>query len=102
MKSFALLLALALLSFTGPAFAAETSEAPPELTLEQQVEGPIAWLEMGPSAIKPFCWTVQGTTCTSVGSTRPCTDSCNNNLSCTCTYYYSNPTFLWWNCDWEC
>lgn len=50
----------------------------------------------------PYCHVVQGTSCTSVGAKKSCTDVCGNNLSCTCTYYYSNPGVRFWNCQQEC
>jgi hypothetical protein len=46
-------------------------------------------------ALIPYCSAVQGA-CTTVGSTRPCTDVCGSQLSCTCTSAHT------WSCDWEC
>lgn len=106
MKKFALLAVFALLLAALPASAGEVSPAPvvAPVTLDQILEGTVTPQNKikPPIVIIPFCWQVQGTTCTSVGATRPCTDVCNNNLSCTCTYYYSNPSFRFWNCDYEC
>jgi transcriptional regulator of nitric oxide reductase len=104
MKNFVLLAAFALLVAALPASAAEVPPAPAAANLEQIFGGADTPKEMGrpPLEIVPFCWQVQGTTCTTVGATRPCTDVCNNNLSCSCTYYYSNPSFRFWNCDYEC
>jgi hypothetical protein len=105
MKNFALplLAAFTLFALTVPASAAETSKAAPVTTLEQQVKEPVPPFEL---KIKPpliqRCYMVQGTSCTSLGATMGCTDSCSNQLSCTCVYYYSNPSVLFWNCDWEC
>ncbi len=105
MKYFALVVAFALLALTIPASAAEISaeisKAAPATTLDPQIEGRVQPLEM----IRPFlqyCSAVQGTSCTTIGSKMGCTDSCSNQLSCTCTYYYSNPSVHFWNCDWEC
>jgi hypothetical protein len=102
MKSFAFMVAFALLALTVPASAAEISTAAP-VTLEQLFEGP-APLEMGkpPLVIVPYCWTVHGTSCTEIGATRACTDVCSSQLSCTCTYDYSNPSVWYWYCDLEC
>jgi hypothetical protein len=50
----------------------------------------------------PRCYAVDGTSCATLGATRECTDSCNNRLGCTCTYYYSDPSVWFWRCDWEC
>jgi hypothetical protein len=107
MKNFALLVAFALLAFAVPASAAETSKAVPEkaapaTTLELQIEGSVPPVEMIRPPILQYCSAVQGTSCSTVGSTQACTDVCSNHLSCTCTYYYSNPSVHFWNCDWEC
>ncbi len=55
----------------------------------------------GPVLI-PYCHLVNGTSCTTVGAKRSCTDICGSNLSCTCTYYYSNPSVKFWYCQQEC
>lgn len=104
MKSFAFMAAFALLALAVPASAAETSTAAAPVTLEQLFEGPAAPLEMGkpPLVIVPYCWTVHGTSCTEIGATRACTDVCSSQLSCTCTYDYSNPSVWYWYCDMEC
>ncbi len=100
MKNFALLLALVLLAFTAPASAAETSNACPETTLEQQTEGPVAPLEMIRPILIPYCSAVHGTACTSqVGTKKACTDVCHNQLSCTCTAWGGGK---YWYCDQEC
>jgi len=106
MKSFALVAAFALLPLAVPASAAETSTAAPAATLEQQTKGPVSPVEMmfPPPSPVPYCSAVQGTSCTPEGSTRACTDVCNDSLGCTCSrYYYSSYSYtLLWNCDWEC
>jgi len=59
----------------------------------------------------PRCYVVDGTSCPSPGATQNCTDVCNNQLSCTCvdygthqypSYYPSDPSTWFWDCDWEC
>jgi hypothetical protein len=104
MKNFALVLAFALLPIAVPGSADESSTVAPATTLKQQIEGPVAPLDMmyPPPPLVQRCSAVQGTSCTTVGSTQPCTDVCNNQLSCTCSYYYSNPNVYFWDCDWEC
>jgi hypothetical protein len=104
MKKFALVLAFALLPLAVPASAAEISKVAPATTPEQQIKGPVAPVEMMyplPPLIQ-YCSVVQGTSCTTVGSTKACTDVCGDQLSCTCSYYYSNPNVHFWDCDWEC
>jgi hypothetical protein len=101
MKNFALMVAFALLPLAVPASAAEISKAAPATTLEQ-ITGQAPPLEMMRPPLTPYCSAVQGTSCTTVGATTPCTDVCSNQLSCTCGYNYSNPNVKFWNCDWEC
>jgi hypothetical protein len=102
MKNFVLVLAFALLPLV-PASAAEISKVAPATTLEQQTKGSVAPVEMIHQPV-PYCSAVQGTSCAGAGSTQACTDACNNQLSCTCSYYYYSPYSytLLWNCDWEC
>lgn len=57
-------------------------------------------LSAGPVPIQ-FCHVVEGTSCTTLGAKRSCTDACGNNLSCTCTYA-SNPNVRFWHCLIEC
>lgn len=96
MKKFAFAVALVLLAFSIPASAQETSSATPSTTaLLQQIQAAGHPIEMIPPPI-PYCSTVQGTSCTTVGSTRSCTDACHNSLSCTCTSLHR------WNCLIEC
>ena len=79
MKTFALLAALVLVAFALPVS-----------------------VSAGPVLI-PYCHTVHGTSCTSLGAKRSCTDVCGNNLSCTCTYYnYPPSTAKYWYCQYEC
>jgi hypothetical protein len=98
MKNLALLVAFALLALAVPASAAEISEAPPATTLEQQTSGPVAPLQMIPPLI-PYCSAVNGTSCTTVGATKRCTDVCSSQLSCTCTSFGGTK---FWYCDQEC
>ncbi len=102
MKKFVLLAAFALLAIAAPAAAesSATAQADPTVTLEQITGQPAPVQMINPPP--PYCWQVQGTSCTVVGAKRACTDVCNNNLSCTCTYYYSNPSVRFWNCQYEC
>jgi hypothetical protein len=106
MKNFALVVALALFALTVPASAAEisspeSSKAAPAMTLEQQIEGTVPpALELIGPVFWPRCADVHGTSCTSLGSKKACTDVCSNQLSCTCTNYYSSG--LRWRCNQEC
>lgn len=96
MKKFAFVVALVLLAFAVPALAEETSSVTPSTTpLLQQIEGAAQPIPMFPPLI-PYCSAVQGTSCTTVGSTRSCTDVCHNKLSCTCTSGH------YWSCMYEC
>ena len=106
MKNLALLVAFALLAIAVPASAAETSEAVPTEavpapTLEQLLEGPVVPLEL-PGPLIPYCSAVNGTSCTTLGAKRSCTDICGSQLTCTCTYAYGNPTDWFWLCQHEC
>jgi hypothetical protein len=101
MKNFALVVAFALLAVTVPASAAEMSKAAPTTTLEQRIEGWVPPLELIKPPLVERCYAVHGTSCTSLGSTKACTDVCSNQLSCTCTYF-SNPNVWFWFCDQEC
>lgn len=101
MKNFVFLVAFALLAFAVPSSAAEISQVAPATTLEQQTEGPVPPLELAPTILQ-YCSAVQGTSCTSLGAKKGCTDSCSNQLSCTCVYNYGTPNVWYWNCDWEC
>jgi hypothetical protein len=101
MKSFAFVIAFALLALAVPASAAEISNVATTTTLLQQIEGRPAPLELFRQPI-PYCSAVQGTSCTTLGATMGCTDVCNDQLSCTCTSLYSNPSARIWNCSVEC
>jgi hypothetical protein len=104
MKSFTF--AFVLLALAIPASAAEISTAAPAMTPVQQAVGTVTPLELGSKILPPRCWTLQGTSCSSFGSTTACTDDCQNRLSCSCTYYYTypygHPSDLFWNCSLEC
>lgn len=43
-----------------------------------------------------YCSAVHGTSCTTTGAKKACTDICGNRLSCTCTSGH-----YWW-CNQEC
>lgn len=102
MKNVAFLMAVAVLVLAVPVSAAETSTDAPASALELQIEGPVPPLDMARPAPIPFCSDVQGTSCTTVGAKRSCTDVCHSQLSCTCTYFYSNPSVRFWHCQQEC
>lgn len=95
MKKFAFVVALVLVAFAVPVSAEEMSSATPLMTALEQIKAPIQPVEMIPPLI-PYCSVVQGTSCTTVGSKRSCTDVCHNNLSCTCTSAH------YWYCMYEC
>jgi hypothetical protein len=107
MKKFTFVVAFVLLA-TIQASAAEISQAAPATTpLLQQIEGaPPPPLFKGPHPI-PRCYTLAGTTCSTYGATTPCTDVCNNQLSCTCQNIYAPPYYIivighYWLCNQEC
>lgn len=97
MKKFALAVAFALLA-TLQVSAAEISQAAPATTpLLQQIQGTTPPpLFKGPGPLIPRCSALDGTTCSSAGATTPCTDVCNNKLSCTCQSGH------FWYCNQEC
>lgn len=107
MKKFALAVAFVLLA-TVPASAAEIPKAAPATTpLLQQIQGAPPPLFKGPHQLIPRCYTLAGTSCSSAGATTPCTDVCNNQLSCTCQNIYAPPYYIivighYWLCDQEC
>ena len=102
MKNFAFVIAFALLAAV-PASATEICQAAPAVTSEKQIQEAIP---MGPQPI-PRCYTVEGTSCSTTGATRTCTDACRNMLSCTCYERWGGTygtTFLgrYWDCLDEC
>jgi len=105
MKKFALVVAFVLLA-TVPVSAAEISKVEPATTpLLQQIQGTPP-LFKGPHLI-PRCSSLAGTSCSSAGATTPCTDVCNNQLSCTCYNVYAPPYYVtvighYWSCNQEC
>lgn len=108
MKKFALVVAFVLLA-TVPLSAAEISQAAPATTpLLQQIQGATPPpLFKGPGPLVPRCYTLDGTTCSRAGATTPCTDVCNNQLSCTCYNVYAPPYYVtvigsYWSCNQEC
>jgi hypothetical protein len=102
MKKFVLLVALALLALAAPVSAAEPVACTPTTTLDQQAGGLVPQpIDRIPPLIQ-YCSVVNGTSCTTVGAKKACTDICHNQLSCTCTYFYSNPSVKFWYCDQEC
>jgi hypothetical protein len=105
MKNFALVIAFVFLAAV-PGPAAEISTAAPVITFEQQPQEAIP-LYVGNPEVVPRCSAVDGTSCTTTGATKACTDACNNKLSCTCYERWGGTygtTFLgrYWRCDWEC
>ena len=108
MKNFALVIAVALLAAL-PASAAETSQAAPAapaMTLEHPAQRS-APLFLVVERFRPRCYTLQGTTCQTAGSTAACTDACSDLLSCTCENFYGGPfhnTLIgrYWVCMDEC
>jgi hypothetical protein len=109
MKNFALMIAFALLAAV-PASAAEiskTAPAAPAATLEQPAQEAVPLFAGFIHQFPPRCYTLQGTSCQTAGSTTACTDVCSNNLSCTCYNYYGGPfnnTIIgrYWLCSEEC
>jgi hypothetical protein len=111
MKKLALVIAFALLASVSVS-AAEISQAAPVTpaasALEQQVQGtPPLFFEANFRPPVPRCYTVDGTSCPAAGATTPCTDVCNNALSCTCYNTYAPPYYIivtghYWRCLQEC
>ena len=113
MKNVALVLAFALLA-TVSASAAEISPAAPATqasaatpAVEPPVVGTPAPIFDGPKPLLQNCYAVQGTSCTTSGATKACTDVCHNQLSCTCQNIYAPPYYItvighYWDCDDEC
>lgn len=104
MKNFALVIAFALLAAV-PVSAAEICQAAPAVTALEQAQEAIP-LFVGPKPI-PRCYTVEGTSCSTTGATRTCTDVCQNLLSCHCYERWGGTygtTFLgrFWDCLDEC
>jgi hypothetical protein len=110
MKKLALVIVFALLAAI-PASAAEiptaapTDPAAPAMTPAQPA-GDLIFLVGGIQPI-PRCYTIDGTSCTTTGATKACTDACHNSLSCTCYERWGGTygtTFLgrYWRCSVEC
>lgn len=55
----------------------------------------------GPVLIQ-YCHLVHGTSCTTLGAKKSCTDVCGSNLSCTCVQHPSSPGVRYWHCQIEC
>jgi hypothetical protein len=114
MKKFALAIAFALLAAV-PSSAAEISAgeifqaAPamtPAMTPINQTQEAIPLL-VGPIKPIPRCYTVEGTSCSTTGAFKACTDVCHNALSCECYERWGGTygtTFLgrFWDCFDEC
>jgi hypothetical protein len=110
MKKVALVIAFTLLAALRVS-AAESATAPaldtaaPAMTPAQPA-GETAPLFMA-IGLLPRCYTIDGTSCTTAGSTKACTDACHNSLSCTCYKRYGGTygtTYLgsFWSCNVEC
>jgi hypothetical protein len=102
MKSFALMVAVALLAFAVPASAAEISEAAFLTTLAQQIEAPLPPIDLGltPVPVTPSCDNVNSLACPRAGATTVCLDGCGHQVSCTCYTYVG--TLKYWSCGWQC
>lgn len=100
---FAFALALALFALSLPAsaeVAAGTATASLESPATPANTEPLSPIFLGP---KPYCWNVEGTTCSPVGSTTGCTDACFNQLTCTCrSYVWLGQTIRYWDCQEVC
>lgn len=117
MKNFAFVIAFALLAAV-PASAAEMAsateitsavEAPqaaPAMTPANQTQD-LIFLLAGPRPLLPRCYTVEGTSCSTTGATRTCSDACGNTLGCHCYERWGGTygtTFMgrFWDCLDEC
>ncbi len=99
----ALMLALALFALTLPASAAaapEGSSSSVQANVSDSAPTPIPLI---PKFLLQYCWDVEGTTCSPLGSTKGCTDVCFNQLSCTCrSYTWWGQTTQVWDCQEPC
>lgn len=48
---------------------------------------------------RPFCEFIQGTSCSSPGSSVTCVDVCGYTYSCSCTYWAGH---YYWSCPYTC
>ena len=99
--AFALAFALfALVLPTSAATAPEVASAPVQANISDSAPAPIPLI---PQYLRQYCWDVEGTTCSPVGSTTGCTDVCFNQLSCTCrSYVWLGQTVRYWDCQEVC
>ncbi|QRN95377.1 hypothetical protein JRI60_40920 [Archangium violaceum] len=90
-KAFLVILGLAL-----PALAAASEPTPvPEsepVVIVSQEEGSEAELQSRLPPPQPYCWDLDNTACTSVGSILSCTDGIYTDYVCTCRSYTSGST----------
>lgn len=101
MKTVVSALILVLCTFAVPALAASPAAdcpAAPAMSIPE-LAGTPAPLEKGPIGQPgyPYCWDLDGTYCSPVGSTRNCTDGIWSDYVCTCrydSYYRTN----YWDC----
>ena len=47
----------------------------------------------------PYCWTIEGTSCPSVGQTKTCMDTCFFMYTCTCISWNGQ---RYWDCPEVC
>lgn len=52
-----------------------------------------------PPVLLPYCWNVEGTSCTTLGQTRKCTDACSYTYTCTCISWNGQ---RYWDCPEVC
>jgi hypothetical protein len=62
------------------------------LTLATPVFGP-------PGPLIPYCWNVEGNSCSSLGQTTKCTDGCGYIYTCTCISWGGQRV---WDCPTVC
>ena len=98
MKILVSALLLTLCAFAVPALAdspEESCPAAPEASISGLTDTPIS-LQLVPQ-LPPYCWNLNGTYCSPVGSTKGCTDGIWFDYVCTCRYdsYYRRN---YWDC----
>lgn len=96
MKILVSALLLALCAFAVPALAdspEESCPAAPEASISGLTDTPIS-LQIKPQPY-PYCWNLNGTYCSPVGSTKGCTDGIWYDYVCTCRYDSYRRTNYW-------